>query len=60
MKYSVDLNLEQAESITRDYLVDMLDDLNVPFTDPTLIESINRLIAYLSVPGTWEDGKYDN
>lgn len=58
-KYSVDLNLDQAGGIARDYLIDLLDDLNVPFTDPTLIKSINQLIAYMSVPGTWEDGKYD-
>ena len=57
--YSVDLNLDQAGGIARDYLIDLLDDLNVPFTDPTLIKSINQLIAYMSVPGTWEDGKYD-
>lgn len=57
--YIVDLDIEQAEGVARDYLIDLLDDLNIPFTDPALIKSINHLIAYMSTPGTWEEGKYD-
>lgn len=59
ISYIVDLDMEQAEGVTRDYLIDLLDDINVPFSDPAFIKSINCLIAYMSTPGTWEDGKYD-
>lgn len=56
---SVELNVEQAEQVTREYLIDLLDDVNIPFGDPNMTECVHRLIAYMSTPGTWEDGKYD-
>lgn len=60
MKYPIELSIEQAEMVTREYLIDLLGDVNVPFTDPKLTESLNFLIAYMSVPGEWEEGRYDS
>lgn len=51
--YSVDI--ENDDEICRDVLVDLL-----AITDNAKIEeAINIVIAYLSVPGEWENGKYD-
>lgn len=57
--FSVELSPEQAEEVTREYLVDLLDEISVPFTDPKMIECVNRLIAWMSQPESWEGGKYD-
>lgn len=60
MPYNVELDTEQSDKITREVLIDMLEDLNIPFTDPNMVECVNRLIAWMSPPGTWQDGKYDD
>jgi hypothetical protein len=58
---NIELNYDQVEEIVREYLIEFLDELDITerFADPVMKESINRLIAYHSVPGQWEDGKYD-
>ena len=56
---TIALNYEQREQVTKDYLIELLEDMKVPFGDPALQECVNRLIAYMSVPGEWEDGQYD-
>ena len=58
-EFSVELSVEQAEKVTREYLIDLLDDDNIPFGDPIMTVCVYRLIAYMSTPGTWEEGKYD-
>ena len=56
MSFKVELEFEQVERISRDYLIDLLEDC----TSPKVIESLNCAISYMSVSGTWEDGKYDD
>jgi len=61
MNFTVELSLEQAEQVTRDYLIDLLNDIEcVPFGDPNMIECLNRLVSYMSVPGEWKDGRHDD
>lgn len=58
---NIDLTEEQKEYITRELLVDVLENLNVEvegWDDVKL--SLEKLIAYYSVPGTYKDGKYDD
>ena len=48
---TVALNWEQREQVARDYLIDLLEDVeDIPFDGRTsLVESINNIIAYMSV-----------
>lgn len=57
--FEVSLSHEQTEALTREFLIDLLEDLNVPFTDPVMLQNINQLISWMSPPGSWKDGKYD-
>lgn len=57
--FEVSLSHEQAEEVTREFLIDLLEDLNVPFTDPVMLQNINQLVSWMSPPGSWKDGKYD-
>jgi len=59
-----DLNEHAFEQLIRTELIDQLTDLEFSANDDSirdtkLIESFKRVIAYNSVPGTYEDGKYD-
>tara|TARA_E500000318_G_C3398122_1_gene148713 strand:+ start:99 stop:296 length:198 start_codon:yes stop_codon:yes gene_type:complete len=57
---TVALTYEQREQVARDFLIDLLEDIAyVPFGDPTMVDAVNRIIAFCSPPDTWEDGKYD-
>lgn len=57
---TIALTYDQREQVARDFLIDLLDDIEyVPFGDPTMSVAIHRIIAYCSAPGSWEDGKYD-
>ena len=57
---TIALTYEQREQVARDYLIELLEDIEfVPFGDPKMVETVNQLIAYMSSPGAWEDGKYD-
>lgn len=57
---TVALTYEQREQVAKDFLIDLLEDIEyVPFGDPTMVESVHRIIAFCSPPGSWEDGKYD-
>lgn len=58
---TVALNWEQREQVARDYLIDLLEDVeDIPFDGrPSLVESINNIIAYMSVPGSWQGGAFD-
>ena len=57
---TVALTYEQREQVARDFLIDLLEDVeHVPFGDPSIVDSINRIIAFCSPPGSWEDGKFD-
>lgn len=58
--FTVELEFDQAEEVSRGYLINLLSDINAHPFDSELIEPLNRLIAYMSTPGTWEDGKYDD
>ena len=58
---TVALTYEQREQVAKDFLIDLLYDIeDVPFGDPTMVENIHRIIAFCSAPGSWEDGKYDH
>ena len=60
-EFNVELSVEQAEKVTREFLIDLLDDVNDPFgDDPSMSDCVYRLIAYMSTPGTWKGGKYDD
>lgn len=59
-----DLNESAFEQLIRNELLEQLADLefsanNDSIHDTTLIDAFKRVIAYNSVPGTYEDGKYD-
>lgn len=57
---TVALNWEQREQVTRDFLIDLLEDIeHVPFGDRNMVDSLNQIIAFCSAPGSWENGKYD-
>ena len=59
---NIDLTAEQKEKLTREILVDVLEGLEVDVEtqgwDDVKV-SLETLIAYFSVPGTYKDGKYD-
>ena len=59
-----DFNEEAFERLFRNALIEQLADLEESMNedsirDTTLVEAFKRIIAYNSVPGTYEDGKYD-
>lgn len=59
-----DLNEHAFEQLIRNELIEQLVDLESTMNDDSirdtkLVEAFKRVIAYNSVPGTYEDGKYD-
>ena len=59
-----DFNEEQFDKMFRNALIEQLTDLQDSMNDDsirdtTLVEAFKRVIAYNSVHGTYEDGKYD-
>jgi len=59
-----DFNEDSFEQLIRTELIDQLTDLEFSANDDSirdtkLIEAFKHVIAYNSVPGTYEDGKYD-
>lgn len=58
---NIDLTAEQKEYLTRELLVCALEDLDLEVEDgwDDVKLSLETLIAYYSVPGTYKDGKYD-
>lgn len=57
---TVALTYKQREQVAKDFLIDLLYDIeSIPFGDPQMVDSIHRIIAWTSPPGSWEDGRYD-
>lgn len=59
-----DLNEHAFEQLIRNELIEQLADVEDTMNDDsirdtTLVDAFKRVIAYNSVPGTYEDGKYD-
>jgi len=57
-----DFNEHAYDKLIRDELIDQLETLLLQTdldTEHPLITAYNYIIAYNSVPGEWEDGKYD-
>jgi len=59
-----DFNEDAFEQLIRNALIEQLADFEDTMNDDsirdtTLVEAFKRVIAYNSVPGTYEDGKYD-
>ena len=59
-----DLNEHAFEQLIRNELIEQLVDLEESMNDDSirdtkLVEAFKRVIAYNSVPGEYEDGKYD-
>jgi len=59
-----DFNENAFDLLIRNALIEQLEDfvdtMNVDsIRDTTLVEAFKRVIAYNSVPGTYEDGQYD-
>lgn len=59
-----DFNEQQFDNMFRNELIDQLTTLEFTADEPTvseivLITAFKKVIAYNSVPGTYEDGKYD-
>jgi len=59
-----DFNEDSFEQLIRTELMDQLADLEFSLNDDSirdakLVEAFKHVIAYNSVPGTYEDGKYD-
>lgn len=58
---TVALTYEQREQVARDFLIDLLEDIeDVPFGDRNMVDALNQIIAFCSSPGSWENGKYDD
>ena len=53
--FEVELEYDQVGRVAREYLIDLLEYCD----DSKLSESVNDIIAYMSIPGTWREGKYD-
>ena len=56
---TIALTYEQREQVARDFLLELLYDLEIPFQDAEHIVCIKRLIAYLSTPGDFLNGEFD-
>ena len=59
-----DFNEDAFDALFRDALIEQLEDFKSTMdedsiADSKLVEALRRVIAYNSVPGTYEDGKYD-
>jgi hypothetical protein len=59
-----DFNEDAFDLMIRNALIEQLADFEDTMNDDsirdtTLVEAFKRVIAYNSVPGTYEDGKYD-
>lgn len=59
-----DLNEHAFEQLIRNELIEQLSDVEDTMNDDSirdtkLVEAFKRVIAYNSVPGEYEDGKYD-
>ena len=59
-----DLNEHAFEQLIRNELIEQLADVEDTMNDDSirdtkLVEAFKRVIAYNSVPGTYEDGQYD-
>ena len=59
-----DFNEDAFDLMIRNALIEQLEDFvdtmnDDSIRDTTLVEAFKRVIAYNSVPGTYEDGKYD-
>ena len=59
-----DLNEHAFEQLIRNELIEQLADVEETMNDDSirdakLVEAFKRVIAYNSVPGSYEDGKYD-
>jgi len=59
-----DFNEDAFDQLIRNALIEQLEDFvdtmnDDSIRDTTLVKAFKRVIAYNSVPGTYEDGKYD-
>jgi len=59
-----DFNEDAFDTLFRDALIEQLEDFKSTMdedsiADSKIVEALRRVIAYNSVPGTYEDGKYD-
>ena len=59
-----DFNEDSFDQLIRNALIEQLEDFEDTMNDDSirdtaLVEAFKRVIAYNSVPGTYEDGKYD-
>jgi len=59
-----DFNEDAFDALILDELIEQLEDFKSTMDDDSirdtkLVEAFKRVIAYNSVPGTYEDGKYD-
>lgn len=62
--YKYFLNIDALNDIIRSELLEQLEDFmdtmdEDSIRDSKLVEALKRVIAYNSVPGTYEDGQYD-
>jgi len=59
-----DFNEDAFDALFRNALIEQLEDFESTMdedsiADSKIVEALRRVIAYNSVPGTYEDGKYD-
>jgi len=59
-----DFNEDAFDALILDELIEQLEDFKSTMdedsiADSKIVEALRRVIAYNSVPGTYEDGKYD-
>lgn len=59
-----DFNEDAFDELFSNALIEQLDDFRSTMdedsiSDSKIVEALRRVIAYNSVPGTYEDGKYD-
>ena len=57
---SLDVDYETLDKMVIDCLKDTLNDIECDGNrSAVLLDSFDRVIAYLSVPGTYKDGMFD-
>lgn len=56
---SIELDYNEVEKVTKHYLLSLVTNEGVQMTSDKMVESLHRVIAFLSVPGTYMNGQYD-
>jgi len=56
---TIELSYNEVENVTKQYLLSLVSNEGIQLTSDEIVESLHKVIAFLSVPGTYMGGKYD-